>query len=300
MMPIKTCTDASGMCRRRCNMPDEALSPPKSTAAGNNAQRMMPRDERHQDARKAVPGEHRGIRLVMDGGDFDHAGQPGRGPAEETRHQDQQADRQSGGLRRADIAAGHAGGKAERRVIHQDPREHAGHDAVRQAPVDVHAEHRAQHGRFRDRIGRRLVQARRIAHRSFDQKIEDVDGDSTPAAGSKSSRSRRANAAVRRTRAISKPPATMPATAMPSWIPNEGKAVQQQGRFRGRQAAQGQRPFAADDDQSQPRGKCGAQGGQNQRGGPRQRVLPRKARAEAADVHPIEQLGRRHAGESRT
>ena len=60
-------------------------SPPKRMAAGMIAQRMMPRDERNEDAGKAIPGEDRGIRLAMDGGDFNHARQPGRRPAEEAR-----------------------------------------------------------------------------------------------------------------------------------------------------------------------------------------------------------------------
>ena len=170
--------------------------------------------------------------------------------------------------------------------------QHAGHNPVRQAPVNVHAEHRAEHGPFRNRIGRRFIQTRRIAERSFHQKIEDVNGDSKPKADSKSSRSRRASdAGHRKGRSAIR---RRSCQRRPSRVEFRRKARRAAAKpLPPRPAPPGQRPFTADHDQAQSRRQRGAQGGQDQRGRARQRILPRKARAEAADVHPIEGGSRR-------
>ena len=74
--------------------PEEALSPPKSTAAGIIPSGWCRAMNETRIPVKPVACDDRGVRLVVDGGHFDHARQPGRGSAEEARHQDQHANRQ--------------------------------------------------------------------------------------------------------------------------------------------------------------------------------------------------------------
>ncbi len=65
--------------------------------------------------------------------------------------------------------------------------------------------------------------------------------------------------------AISIPPASIPARAMTTQITGAGAAWAQQPGGGRRQAAQHQRPFAADVDDAQPGGQGGAEGRQDER-----------------------------------
>ena len=49
------------------------------------AERVLPREERHQDAGKAVAGREIGVGAALHGGDFHHAGEAGGRAGRESR-----------------------------------------------------------------------------------------------------------------------------------------------------------------------------------------------------------------------
>ena len=120
IIPCSTSTDASGRPSRRCNSPPLAPMPPSRTATGMIAERILPREKRDKDAGKAIAGGEVGVGAALHGGDFEHAGEPGRRAGEKTDGQDQLADAQAHNLGGADVAAGDPRGEAEHRVIDQN------------------------------------------------------------------------------------------------------------------------------------------------------------------------------------
>ena len=133
----------------------------------------MSREEGHEDAGKAVAGGEIGVGAALDGGDFDHAREPGRAAGEETHQQDQFADAEPDDLCGADVAAGHPCGEAEHGVIDQDVGCDRRDQAEDQAPMDVCAGDRADHVGGADFPRRRLVEAGGVPHRALDQMVED-------------------------------------------------------------------------------------------------------------------------------
>src|SRR5206468_366391 len=55
---------------------------------GNNRQRILPRQERDQNARKAIAGGEVGVGAALHGGDFDHSGKAGAGAGQKADGQD--------------------------------------------------------------------------------------------------------------------------------------------------------------------------------------------------------------------
>src|SRR5664279_2440867 len=65
---------------------------------GNDGQRILPRQERDEDAGKAVTGGEVGVGAALHGGDLDHAGKAGRGAGEKADDEDQLADTEADDL----------------------------------------------------------------------------------------------------------------------------------------------------------------------------------------------------------
>ena len=154
MMPCSTSTVASGRSRRRCSKPAARADAAEQEGDGNDRQRIMPRDERHQDAGEAIARRERRVGAALNGGDLDHAGKPGGGTAEQavTSRMRRPTGRPASRAARG-VAADHARGKAEGRVVHQDIGEDTEHDAERQAPMHLHAGHVAE----RVGVGQRIA-----------------------------------------------------------------------------------------------------------------------------------------------
>ena len=99
----------------------------------DDRQRVVPRDEGHQDAGIAVAGDQRGVGVGVHRRHLDRAGQAGAGAAERAGQQDQPGGRQADQLRRARIAADHAHREARRRPAQPQAEADAGH--ARRAPA---------------------------------------------------------------------------------------------------------------------------------------------------------------------
>ena len=56
------------------------------------AKRILPRQERDQNAGKAVAGRQIGVGAALHGGDLDHAGEAGGGAGEKADDEDELAD----------------------------------------------------------------------------------------------------------------------------------------------------------------------------------------------------------------
>ena len=109
--------------------------------------------------------------------DFHRTGEARSSTAERAGDQRQAPDRQPHQLSGACIAAEHADGESEHRVLEQREGEQAGDDAEREAPMHTDAGNVADHGRLRDRPAGGLERHRRVAHRPADQVVQHGDGD---------------------------------------------------------------------------------------------------------------------------
>ena len=119
-MPCSTSTDASGRPSRRCSRPAARADAAEQDRDRNDGQRIVPRQERHQDSGEAVAGREIGVGAALHGGDLDHAGETGRRAGEEAGDQDRDwPTLKSDDLGGADVAAGDPRREAEHRVIDQ-------------------------------------------------------------------------------------------------------------------------------------------------------------------------------------
>ena len=111
----------------------------------NDGKRIVPRQERHQDAGVAVADRQIGVGASLHRGNLDHAGETGRGAGEKAGDEDEPPDVETDHLGGADVAAGDPRRKSEHGVIDQDIGEDRGNDAERKAPVHVGAGNAADH-----------------------------------------------------------------------------------------------------------------------------------------------------------
>ncbi len=151
-------------------------------------------------------------------------------------------------------------------------------------PMHVGARNGAEHIGGADLARRRLVQARRIAHRPLDQLVEDRKRD----IDQQQARDRLVDAAI----VLQAPGQRDPQPASRHAGHDHGELHDDRRRIRQRQRRRGggeraheQRALAADDHESELRGQRGAQRREDQRRRAAQRVLPREPGAERALVH---------------
>ena len=119
---------------------------------GDDGERVLPRQEGDQDAGIAVAGSERGVGVALDRRHLEHAGKAGESAAERGEADDEALYRQALQQRRADVAAGDAGGETPGGLFDQDPGEDAAEDAGDEAPVHVHARDVADPERLVDRV----------------------------------------------------------------------------------------------------------------------------------------------------
>ena len=175
--PSSTSTVASGRSMRRWMRPFEASTPPSRIAKGMMASGFCRARNAIRMPGIAVAGGERGVGVPLDRRHLEHAGKAGEGAAERGEADDEALHRQPLQQRRADVAAGDAGGESPGGLFDQHPGEDAAQDAGHEAPVHVHARDVADAERVVDCGGRRLVQARRVAQRSLDDLVHQGDGD---------------------------------------------------------------------------------------------------------------------------
>jgi hypothetical protein len=115
--------------------------------------------------------------------DLDHSGETGRSAGQKTDNENERPDRKPNHFGGPHVAAGDPRGKAEYGVIDEDVGQNRRHNAEGKSPMNVGARNGADHVDGPDLAGRRLVEARRVPHRPFDQLIEhgkrDVDEKQT-------------------------------------------------------------------------------------------------------------------------
>ena len=109
------------------------------------AKRILPRQERDQNAGKAVARREIGVSAPLHGCDFHHAGKTGCRAGKKTNDENKLADAQAHDFGGADIAAGDARRKAEYRVVDQDIGKHRGDEAKYQTPMHFHAGNASDH-----------------------------------------------------------------------------------------------------------------------------------------------------------
>ncbi len=196
------------------------------------------------------------------------------------------------------VAPRHPHREAERAAVHQHVGQHARHDAHGQAPVDLEGEegHRTDHRRCGDRVGGRLVETGRVAHRAFHHVGKDTDRDVVD----EQTGDGRVDAAAMLQEADrgDQHPAgehSRQGHDDPDHRHGGGRAHQPGGGRR--QAPQHQRPFAANVDDAHPGGQGGTEGRQEERRRPREGVLPSGVAAEASPIHPVIQRNRTHVRE---
>ena len=150
---------------------------------------------------------------------------------------------------------------------------------------------------FADLIGvwqrgsRWLVQALRIAQRSFDQMVHDRDGD----VGQKQTGNGLVDAAPMPQRTDRADPQAADQGGRQRHDDDgrgPGHLGQGNDQAAGRQTAERDRALSTDDDQAKLGGQGHAQGGEQQRGRLRQRVLPGERRAERGLEHELVELHR--------
>ena len=150
--------------------------------------------------------------------------------------------------------------------------------------MDVGAGNRADHVDGADLARRRLVEAGRIAHRSFDQVVEDGKRD----VDEKQARDRLVDPPVVAQSARQHDPQSPADHAGAGhaelYRKRRGPLHHQRGGG-GEKGADQKGAFAPDDDHAELCGQGGAERGQDQGGGTRQGVLPREPGAERALVH---------------
>ena len=154
--------------------------------------------------------------------------------------------------------------------------------------MDVGAGDRADHVGGGDRLRRGLVEARGIAHRPFDEMVQERDGD----IDEEQAGDRLVDAAIMAQAADQRDPgaAREHAGASHGELDRERRATRQREPGGGRrQPADDEGALAADDDHAELRRERGAERGQDEGRGAGQRVLPGEPGAEGAAVHePIE------------
>ena len=84
-MPCSTSTDGIGQAEPRCSKPAAGADAAEQDRDRNDRERIVPREERDQDAGKAVARREIGVGAAVHGGDFDHAGEAGRSHRRESR-----------------------------------------------------------------------------------------------------------------------------------------------------------------------------------------------------------------------
>ena len=94
-MPCSTSTVASGRSQSTLQQAAARCDTAHEQRDRRDRDRIVARDERHQDAGVAIPRDERCIGAAVHGGDFRHAGQAGRRPAEEAAHQHERDRRQA-------------------------------------------------------------------------------------------------------------------------------------------------------------------------------------------------------------
>jgi hypothetical protein len=247
----------------------------------HDGHRVVPRNERHEDARVAIPRDQRGVGVGVHRRHLDRAREARAGTAESAGPEDEPRGRQAHELRGARIAADHAHRETRGRRAQPPSEPETGHDADHETPVHVGAADAADQQPVVQRIGRWLVQARRIAQRPFDQVLEDADGD----VGQQQAADGFVDAAVLAQPPREHDPQRAGECACDADHHRAHDIGGQRHRMRERgagQAAEHQRAFTADDDQPRARGQRHAQRGEHQRCGALQGVLPREPVAERA------------------
>ena len=74
-----------GQAEAALQQPAAGVDAAEQDGDGDDGERIMPGEERHQDAGEAVAGREIGVGAALHGGHFDHAGEPRRGAARESR-----------------------------------------------------------------------------------------------------------------------------------------------------------------------------------------------------------------------
>jgi hypothetical protein len=261
----------------------------------HDRQRIVTRQERHQDAGITVADGERGVGPAMHRRHLDHAGEPRRRAAGGAGQQHVAADIEAHHARGLGVAADHLHGEAPGREALEGPSRQAGDDAERQAPMHVGARNCPDHVGVADRPGRRLVETRWIAQRSLDEMVHQRDGD----VGEQQAGDRLVDAAPLAQRAGQRDPESTHRHRRHGHgeLDHERRSARGGNAGRGgRDAAHDQRALVADDDEAEPCRQRRAERGEDKRRGARQRVLPREPAAEGALIHQCECLQRVDAG----
>ena len=185
---------------RRWIRPFEASMPPSRIAKGMMASGFCRARNAIRMPGIAVAGGERGVGVALDRRHLEHAGKTGESAAERSEADDEALHRQALQQRRADVAAGDAGGEAPGGLFDQDPGEDAAEDAGDEAPMHVHARDVADR-----ETPRRLWWSRACSGSTGRAAVPRRSGSSgrwrcRPSGGWRSSRSRRDTGGARRSR----------------------------------------------------------------------------------------------------
>ncbi|MGY3573658.1 hypothetical protein ACVMB1_000862 [Bradyrhizobium sp. USDA 4504] len=200
-------------------------------------------------------------------------------------------DTEADDLGGADVASGDARGEAEGGVIDQDVGGDGGDEAEHQAPMHVGAGNGADHVGGADLARRRLVEARRIAHRPLDQMVQNRKRD----IDQQQARDRLVDPAILPQAARQRDPEAAADHARDhhgDLHHDRRRALHRQRRRGRRQCADQKGAFATDDHHAELCRQRRAQRGQDQRRGAGQRVLPGEGGAERAVIHVEIQIER--------
>src|ERR1700727_591319 len=137
----------------------------------------MPRQERDENASKAVASRERSVGATLNRRNFEKTGEPCAGAGDRRTSDDEPPDRQPLRERRAEIAARDSRGEAERRLLEEEIEYDAEQDADCEAPMDVRARNFADHIGVAERLGRWLVGIRDVAQHALDEEVHDRDAD---------------------------------------------------------------------------------------------------------------------------
>ena len=255
----------------------------------------MPRQERDENAGKAVAGGERSVGAALDRGHFEEAGEPCAGAGDRRASDDEPPDRQALRERSAEIAARDPRREAESRPLEEEIERDAEQDADREAPMDVGARNFADHVGVAERLGRWLVGVRDVAQHALDEEVHDRDAD--------------VGQQQRRDRLVDAPRVAQEAgESDPEGADDHGEhrhdrecderrrdADHRDRDSGGGKAAKHERALAADHDEAKTRGNRHRERGQDERRRALQRVLEREGRSEAASPDIVDEVDRRLA-----
>ena len=214
----------------------------------------MPRQKRDQDAGIAIAAGQTAIGGSVHGGHFEKTREAGEAPAEGGKSNDQLAHGQTLHLRGAGVSTGNLRGKTPCGLFDQHPHQQTGDHAKGQPPMHVPPRHIADAQRLIKRCGRWFIQAGRIAQGPLHQMVHQRNGDI--------GHQQAGNGFIDPAIVPQRPHGPNPerANAHPSQQHDRqrhkgGCARQQNPGITRANAAQHDRPFAADNNKTQPRGQ---------------------------------------------